>query len=147
MEAKECKRFDGCSAPLCPMDENDFNILAWYADEEICPLREFCKTTLVKTQTKIARKTRDFNTYYTHRMLQHSFRIGKAIYGIDSETEIDDIDAEVEKWITEHPEKRIISESEKEKLRNNMAVVRRGVNPTPKTPIRIGDLDSDKHSV
>jgi hypothetical protein len=130
MTSKHCKRFDGCSTPICPLDENGSSIIVWYADEEICPLREFCKTTLVKTQTKIAKKARDFDTFYTGRMLQHSFIIGKALHGIDSETEIDSIDSEVEKWLTEHPEKRIISESEKKKLRENMLTVRQINTPS-----------------
>jgi hypothetical protein len=115
MRPEDCPRFDSCSAPICPL-AGDGDI--WYADEPICSLQEFCHSDWIKNQHKIAKITRDLDTYYTLRMLQRNCIIGKGISGLDpDETDIDDERA-VTNWLKKHPEKKEISAERKEIIRN-----------------------------
>lgn len=51
-EMEKCPSFEGCEAPLCPLDEN-LELCLWYPDEDIC-----CKRGApcwVKNQRKIVK--------------------------------------------------------------------------------------------
>lgn len=41
MSNDNCKKFESCEAPLCPMDERSLKHGIWYPDEDICNLRIF----------------------------------------------------------------------------------------------------------
>lgn len=144
---KVCKRLESCSAPLCPMDEGSLGSGIWYPDEEICKLQAFCKLNWVQNQKKIAKKARIIDLYFTHRMLQQNCIIGKGISGLDPDHDIKDMEKDEAKWLKEHPEKRKLSEEEKEKLRNRMDEVRQGVNPLEKGTNYIENMNLNKQSV
>lgn len=116
MKAKDCKRFDSCSAPLCPLDVSNLKNSIWYADEVICPLREFCKTTMVNNQNKIARRTRDLYTYYTKKMLEQKCIIRNGITGIDPDKELGTSAKDEIKWITVHKGPGELSEEKRTEL-------------------------------
>jgi hypothetical protein len=146
MEAKDCKRFDRCNANLCPMDSKSLEEGTWMPDEEICTLREYCQTDWIRNQKKIARKTRDFDSYYTVRMLEQNCIVGKGISGVDPDHDYADREKDVVKWLKAHPEKPKMSKEKKERLRNLMAEVNRELNPAKKESNRLEDLNSDRES-
>ncbi len=59
MKPEDCPKWDTCSAPICPLGDNQKYI--WYPDEEICTKY---KNQFIVTQKKIAKKTKDMNKYY-----------------------------------------------------------------------------------
>jgi|WetSurMetagenome_2_1015567.scaffolds.fasta_scaffold00070_6 hypothetical protein len=138
-----CKQFDFCEAPICPL--KGFGSI-WYADEAICNSHEHCKLNWIRNQRKIARKTSDLDTYYTHRMLEQNCIIGRGIKGIDSETDLKDVDREVSKWLEKHPEKPKVSETKKAELRKRMAKVREKLIPVEKDAIRREDSGINRQS-
>jgi hypothetical protein len=128
MEGKDCKRFDGCNAPLCPMKKIVVSSDIWYPYDEICTSHEYCKLCWIRNQRKIAKKTRDIDTYYTYQMLQQNCVIAKGIAGLDPDNDISEQERDEAKWLKQHPEKRILSEE----IKNRMEEVRRGLIPPEK---------------
>ena len=128
MEAKECIRFDSCSAPLCPLDENSLNNGIWYFDEEICHLREFCHLPWIRNQKKIAKKARDYDSYFTLRMLEQNCMIKAGITGIDSETPLDAVEREEKKWLNNQPVKKELSQQEREAQLKHLKKMRESIN-------------------
>ncbi len=109
-----CLNLD-CSAPICPLDTLK-KICVWFADEEIC------KTDFppgwVKNQKKIQKRSKNFDTYYTFKMLNRNCIIKKPFTGITPEGFGRITLEEKEKsWLKSHPAKRILTEKEKEVLR------------------------------
>lgn len=124
MTPKDCKKFERCSAPLCPLKENTSNNIIWYPDEEICSLRDYGKTIMIRNQRKISRKVLDTDCFFTQEMLSLRFVVGKRITGIDPDIPISELDKEVQKWIRQHPERRSLSSEQKEKLKGILIQVR-----------------------
>jgi heterodisulfide reductase subunit A-like polyferredoxin len=114
------------------MDKAGLQTDIWYADEEICTSHEHSKLNWIRNQRKIARKTRDLDTYYTHRMLEQNCIIGRGISGIDADTDLNDVEREVSKWLREHSEKPKISETKRTELRNRLAKAREKLIPIEK---------------
>ena len=65
---------------ICPLD-NQQSI--WYPSEEICRSGKQCKHQIVKTQRKIAKKTKSKNTYYNTAMLDRNIYVYASIEGIN----------------------------------------------------------------
>ena len=110
-QRKSCPYSEFCNAPLCPLDEDSLKNDVWYADEEICKRRDFADLLWIKNQKKIAKKTNDFDTYYTFDMLNRKMRIAKNISGLNPDK---DEQIEKKKWFENHKE---LSKSEIEKLK------------------------------
>lgn len=53
MTPEECPSWEGCSAPLCPLEP--LTDSQWFPDEDICHSRVITKTSWIKTQRKIQR--------------------------------------------------------------------------------------------
>jgi hypothetical protein len=108
----ECKYFDSCSAPLCPMDSESMSAGIWYADEEVCKRRDL-SAPWVKRQKRIAEVTgADFLAgAFNHRMLAHDFTVYKKIQGLDQEAS-GMTPANVAKWISRHSRRRASSGAE-----------------------------------
>ena len=108
MTKNECRYFDDCSAPMCPIDEGLENY-TWFSDEDICILKDV--PDWVKRQKKIAKKAVGWKAgYFTLTMLQRDCVIGKAIKGIDPDgTEKERENAEKE-WLKRHPAIKPVSE-------------------------------------
>ena len=113
MKTTECKHFDECGAPICPLDEDSMKDAIWYPDEEIC---RYGRLAWVKRQRKISRKARNKDFYFTYEMLCRNCRITTATEGLDPDkTDFNDQQA-VKKWLDMHHEKRVLSAEEKEKI-------------------------------
>jgi len=122
---EDCPRFESCSA-LCPLADNASDI--WYPDEEICSLTDFRGLAWVRRQKKFSRMA-DPDYYFTLRMLQQNCIIKKGIYGLDPDHEITTKETDENKWLKAHPEKREITEADKQILRDRMLKVRQGMIP------------------
>jgi hypothetical protein len=79
MEKLNCPKFDSCSAALCPRDPHPRRY--WYADTEICPLRNV--PDWVKVQRKIQKLNPDPHRYFTQKMLESITRVARDITGIE----------------------------------------------------------------
>lgn len=118
MATKDCRNFDKCDAPMCPLDGCSG---PWYPlDDEICKSRTHGNIDWVLNQKKIANKTVNGYTYYTIRMLERNCKITKGITGLDPDLTIDKEEREVEKWLKKHPEKKEKTKEEKDEIRNRL---------------------------
>jgi hypothetical protein len=80
-----CKFYEGCSAPMCPIlsEEQNSNYI-WYPDEDICQKRKGLPDW-VRQQRKIAKKAKpeNYQYYFTLGMLEVRFRVTKSVKGLD----------------------------------------------------------------
>lgn len=108
MEARECPRYETCSATLCPLNfpEKSF----WYPCDEICKNRDYSNLDWIKNQKKIAKKAKDGSKYFNLQMLNRNCRITKGITGLDPE---EDEGPQLKKWLTLHPPKKEMSLAQK----------------------------------
>jgi len=111
LESEQCKYFDYCNAPLCPLNAKHLIIDAWYPDEEICRLKTVPKW--IKTQKKIAKKTKDKNKYYTYKMLNRNCKVKIGIAGLDPDKPEK---LQLRAWLKKHPQKKALSEKQKKVL-------------------------------
>jgi len=107
----QCRHFDSCSASLCPLDPEYLKIEIWYPDEEICRLKTV--PNWVKIQKKIAKKTKDKNTYYTYEMLNRNCKVGTGMTGLNPDKPEE---LQLIAWLEKHPQKKAISEKQKKIL-------------------------------
>jgi len=107
----QCRHFEFCSASLCPLDPEHSKVGTWYPDEEICRLKTV--PNWVKIQKKIAKKTKDKNTYYTYEMLNRSCKVGTGMTGLNPEKPEE---PQLEVWFKKHPQKKAFSEKQKKML-------------------------------
>lgn len=102
MSPKDCRYFDTCSAPLCPLHADGAGI--WYPDEPICKAHKHHQgARWVANQRKIARKAKSTEGYFTKAMLNRDMVIRKGIEGANPDAK--DSEAEVHRWIATHPER------------------------------------------
>ena len=112
MPCKECRYFNNCAATLCPLDKN-IETRIWFPDEEICKNREYANFPFVKTQKKIAKRTRNREHFYTFEMLNRNMRVTSAIKGIDPDKEGM---VGIERWFRIHPKSKSISAEKRKEL-------------------------------
>jgi len=110
-ESEQCRYFDYCNAPLCPLNAKHLIIDAWYPDEEICRLKT--ATNWIRIQKKIAKKTKDKNTYYTYKMLNRNCKVGTGMTGLNPDKPEK---PQLTAWLKKHPQKKAISEKQKKIL-------------------------------
>jgi hypothetical protein len=96
MNTKDCKSYEGCDAPICPMDDATKNIATWFADEEICGSLQFRKEKWRISQRRIAKRATDRDSYYTMAMLNAIDQVRTGIKGV-VETSILFVDRESDK--------------------------------------------------
>jgi hypothetical protein len=146
MEAKECKRWDGCGAPICPLDKGSLVGGIWYPDEEICQLQAFCHESWIRNQKKISRKVRNRDYYFKLEMLSRNCIITAATEGLDPDfNDLDDNKA-IERWLSSHPEKRLKSESELEILKKRFSEYRQGFTSDEKDQTAEQNMNLDGNS-
>lgn len=106
-----CSFLNKCNAPICPLDENSIMDGLWYPDEEICKKR--FNLVWIKNQKKVKKKAKNKEKYFTVSMLNRNIIIKTGILGLDYNASYEDEC----KWIDKHPEKRILTEEEKNIIR------------------------------
>lgn len=67
---RNCRFFDKCSAPICPMDNRKTRMI-WYAGEDICSNPDYSNEKFIISQKKIARKKPD--VYFNYSMLNRDY--------------------------------------------------------------------------
>ena len=85
----DCKRFEECSAPLCPMDKVSLEHGIFFSDEEICRLKEFQSLRWVKRQKAIVRKGISNEGYFSILMLNSRRQIRKGTEGINPDQSLE----------------------------------------------------------
>lgn len=55
MKRQDCKSFERCGTPLCPLDP-DLKDRVWYDDEPICQSNGLCKRRWIRKQRQIVRR-------------------------------------------------------------------------------------------
>lgn len=113
---KDCRYFDTCSAPLCPLDVESLECGLWYPEEDVCRKSGI---DWIRKQRRIKNKTNSPDKYFTHKMLIHNCRISTC--GINP---ANDRHKEEKKWISDHPVKKQISEKKRKELSERMKKVR-----------------------
>ncbi len=108
MEAKECPRYETCSALICPLNFHKEYI--WFPDDEICRNPDYSKLRFIRNQKKIAKKAKDKSKYFNFQMLNRNCRITKGITGLDPEK---DERLQLKKWLTLHPPLKKMSLAQK----------------------------------
>lgn len=71
-EQIDCRSFEKCSAPICPLDHPENAI--WYKNESTCTKSPIPKW--VKRQRRIAKKTNNPDDYFTLKILMSTGRTG-----------------------------------------------------------------------
>jgi hypothetical protein len=129
MKNKNCKFYESCSAPMCPIlsDEQNENY-CWYPDEEICRSRKGIPDW-IKQQRKIAKKAKPENYwhYFTLEMLKVRFRITSNVKGLDPNIDLDKEKRQLNAWHKKYKgtKKRRISDELKEKRRQALVLARK----------------------
>ena len=104
----QCRHYDTCSAPLCPLDESSLERGVFYLDEEVCSRRGM--PTWVGKQRKLAKvaaKTKSPDSgFFSVRMLEAIQKIGRGVRGADPA----DSDSE-EKWLKERRHSQTVSKA------------------------------------
>ena len=121
MKRQECKRYDTCSVPLCPMDDQSLRNGIWYPDEQICRNQACRSLTWIKNQKKIAKKAGAMDRYFTLKMLDRNIVIRKGVEGLDPDH---DEAYQLRRWLKAHPEKRELSKTEREERTRRLAASR-----------------------
>jgi len=128
-KAKEqCRHFEMCSSPMCPLDMKELDTSVWFPDEDICIVNE--PPHWVERQEKFRDRTKDKGTCYTFNMLKWKCMIKKNINGIDPEDTIPKLKKSEREWMKNHKLKKPLSVKERgercrrletaRKVRNNM---------------------------
>ena len=89
---QDCPSFNGCSAPLCPLDDS-LPHAVWYIDEPICGSRLY-RMPWIRAQRRIARRGKDTTGYFNVKMLGTVHAVYSSIKGVDPNH-----DATPENWI------------------------------------------------
>lgn len=84
----DCKHFNGCSANLCP-DDNEIDTKVWYPDEAICESKKYAKLHWIRQQRKIQRIVTDRSRLFTIAMLRRKFRVSAGLKGLNPAKNID----------------------------------------------------------
>lgn len=79
-----CPSFEGCAAPLCPLDSPSLRAGQWFAGEAVCSARRFGGLPWLRTQRRLAPllKGRDVGCF-TVKMLAAIKNLSPAITGVD----------------------------------------------------------------
>jgi len=112
-EREECKMYEVCEAPFCPLEPN--SLIIWYAGEEICRDRDHKNLPWVQAQRKLAKV--DAAGYFTLEMLNRNCIIKTGMLGLDPDKEER---PQLQLWLKNHPPKQEITDEDREKRRELM---------------------------
>lgn len=96
-----CPRFEDCSAPICPLQQNTIYGGIWYPDEDICTAKKFQTLPWVKKQKAIAKINAPNDRYFTVEMLEAVRQVRKGIEGINPDQPLEQARKAEKKWIIE----------------------------------------------
>jgi hypothetical protein len=116
MTAAQCRLYETCLAPLCPLDRCSLNGI-WYCDEEICRSRTYGNLPWIRAQRKIAKVKA--GGYFTLEMLNDIRTARKGMTGLDPN---EDEKSQLQRWLDLHEKKR----SDRGKRQNSTLVFETG---------------------
>jgi len=64
---KQCPSYEGCSAPICPLDPQSLELGIWLPDEPICRSKKYGTAKWIKRQRKIAEKAKNRDFFFTFK--------------------------------------------------------------------------------
>ena len=109
----DCKKYNDCSAPLCPMDDSLSHGI-FYIDEDICASREFQTLDWIKKQKLVVKASTCKDKYFTAEMLKAAKQIRKGTEGIDPDQPLSQAVKAEEAWIKG---KQVVAKEEKKPKR------------------------------
>jgi hypothetical protein len=87
MEMKECRYYQGCEAPICPLDEKTRDIAIFYKDEDICRNMEYEGERWRINQFRLRNNPKvSIDNYFTLAMLSKIQTISSKIKGINPDS-------------------------------------------------------------
>jgi len=110
----DCRFYESCSAPLCPLEPASLERGIWYPDEAICQSRRFNSLVWVRQQGKIAKCASRMDRYFHPLMLQKRCTVKPGIVGLDPDQEEG---PQLQRWLDGHQERKGLSEAQKVILR------------------------------
>jgi len=130
MSSPACPHFDGCNAPLCPIDPESLSHGAWFPDEETCRRRDL-QQPWVARQRKVARSTGGdpARGCFSVPMLARDCRITSAFRGLDP-NQGPATPERVKTWLSEHPAIEALSGEALMKAREKMRHAREKTRAT-----------------
>ena len=87
---KDCRRFNDCEAPLCPLDERSLRAGIWYSNEQICKSQKFATLRWIKRQKRIVKRGISPDRLFTVSMLESSRRIQRGTSGLNPELTLEE---------------------------------------------------------
>lgn len=116
---QDCARFDSCNSPLCPLvDPAHLARLAWFPDEDVCPVQAHGSIPFVQRQKKIQKATRrspDVGCFDV-AMLTPDYIVKSGITGL-SPDEGELTETRVKAWLAKHPEKTPLTPEQRQQAR------------------------------
>ena len=107
-EREECKMYEVCEAPFCPLESN--SQIIWYAGEEICREREHKRIPWVQAQRKLTKVAPA--GYFTLEMLNRNCIIKTGMLGLDPDKEER---PQLQLWLKNHPAKQETTDEDRKK--------------------------------
>jgi hypothetical protein len=83
----DCPSFEGCKAPLCPMDDSFNNGAIWYVDADVCVSLKFRREHWYRIQRRIKKLSMVYpvDGYFTSGMLKRIMRVRKGVAGLSAD--------------------------------------------------------------
>jgi hypothetical protein len=105
----DCIRFEDCSAPACPLQQNTTDNGIWYPGEEICVAKKFQTLPWIKKQKAIAKVKAPTDRYFTVKMLEAIRQVRKGIEGISPDQPLEQARNAERRWIVEKGGGRVVA--------------------------------------
>jgi hypothetical protein len=121
-QKNECRYYESCSAPMCPILSDEQNInYCWYPDEDICRRRKGLPDW-VRQQRKIAKKAKpeNYRYYFTLDMLKVRFRVTSSVKGLDPDNLNEEAQLRAWRKRNKGSKKKKITEKQREQKRRNL---------------------------
>ena len=105
----DCIRFEDCSAPICPLQQNTTDSGIWYPGEEICVAKKFQTLPWIKKQKAIAKVEAPTDRYFTVKMLEAIKQVRRGIEGISPDQPLEQAKKAERKWLLTKSGGRVIA--------------------------------------
>lgn len=141
-EEGECPYFEGCSAPLCPLD-GQLAQRPWFPDEPICVFRKRApEPAWMYTQRKIALAAAGSDTYFVMAILSRAQSVRHGIAGLNPDR-VSRRD-QIRRWLKNHPQR--VTEDGAQRIARlglHLSGRRQGAVRLPGTTAREGESRQD----
>ena len=133
LKPEECPYFQKCDAPLCPLDKEKEKGI-WFPKEQICREKRFANILWIRNQKKIRKKASGSYRYFLIQMLDRDCVIRRGIEGLNPDMDSRSEQERIKTWLSKHPPKRELSQSEREAFWRKMKDARNCKQKDPLSP-------------